>query len=298
MKSLKSFLQRLRTKLNRIRQQLRLWLEKAKLKPSKTLKAKKIKLTKEKKTTPAAVHMENTTGKNYFLEARDWADDMYTAAIISRNRYKVAFLTAMGLAVLLTFTVISVIPLQRMVPLLINHYPDGHVSVQPMNEVNRPKNQALVESEIVRYVINRESYDPSSYPTQYSLISLLSDPDVTNQYIQTQSIQKKTAPINVLGNHGTRSVYIESVVFLDSELKNQGQPKAVQTHHNLAQVNFTMTDHIKNSSITKTQALTALISWRYHGAFLSPENRWRDWDGFTVTRYTVEQRNVSQSLGD
>ena len=33
--------------------------------------------------------------ENYFTQARSWADDIYTAAVISRNRYQMAFFSAM-----------------------------------------------------------------------------------------------------------------------------------------------------------------------------------------------------------
>ena len=230
---------------------------------------------------------------DYFTEARSWADDMYTHAVVSRNRYKMAFFIAMGLAVLLTVAINGLIPMQHLEPLLIHHYQDGRVTVLPMTQPYAPMNQAQVESEIVRYVINRESYNPSSYHEQYALINLMSNHETGMEYINQQAAGNKTAPINVLGNQGWRSVHIDSVVFLDSTLQNRHQPKAKQTHHNLAEVNFTLTDHFKNSALRKTKALTALVAWEYRGTPSDPNDRWRNWNGFTMTRYTLEQRNVT-----
>ena len=230
--------------------------------------------------------------KNYFVEARSWADDLYTSAIRSRNRYQLAFFVAMGLAILLAIAVDGLIPLQHMEPLLVNHYEDGRVSVEPLKQPYAPTRPVEVESEIVRYVINRESYDASSYDTQYSLINLMSSREVAEQYIHAQSIDNQHSPINDLGNHGFRSVHVDNVVFLDAARNNKGKPTAQQTHHNLAQVNFTVTDHFKNSAHETTTALTALVSWGHQGTPRDPNDRWRNWDGFTVTRYTVEQRNV------
>lgn len=230
--------------------------------------------------------------KNYFVAARSWSDDLYTAAIISRNRYKFAFFIAMGLATLLAIAVNGLIPLQHLAPLLVNHYQDGHVSVQPIYQPYAPTNQAQVESEIVRYVINRESFDSSSYDAQYSLVNLLSNNEIAKQYMYAQSIHNKQSPINLLGTNRFRSVHVESVIFLDSIIKNKGKLTSKQTHYNLAQVNFTVTDHFKDSVIKKTQPRTVLIAWTYRGAPSDPNDLWRNWNGFTVTRYTVEQRNV------
>jgi type IV secretion system protein VirB8 len=96
----------------------------------------------------------------------------------------------------------------------------------------------------------------------------------------------------VLKRDGLRTVHVESVIFIDSVLKNKGKPLSQQTHSNLAEVNFTVSDQIKNSTLIKTHALTVLISWTYRGIPKDPGDRWRNWNGFTVTRYSVEQRNL------
>lgn len=230
---------------------------------------------------------------DYFTQAKTWADDLQTNAILSKNRYRLAFFVAMGLACLLTIVIMSLIPLQRIEPLLINHYQDGRISIEPISQPYAPTNQAQVESDIVRYVINRESYNASSYQEQYSLVNLMSNQAVANQYIQAQSSLNKVAPINVLGNQGYRTIHIDSVIFLDSFQASLAKATKQIPHHNLAQVDFTITDHFMHSAFQKTKDLVALVSWIYRGTPENPADRWRNWDGFTVTRYTVVQRNIS-----
>ncbi len=257
-----------------------------------TSQGEAVKIVPPESLKPAVAELRSSH-QQYFVEARSWTDDLYTAAIISRNRYKLAFLIAISLAILLTIAVDGLIPMQHMEPLLVNHYQDGRVSVQPIKQPAAPTHQVQVESDLVRYIINRESYDAIAYPTQYALVHLLSNRQVAKQYIQKQSTRNRHAPINVLGNSGWRTVHVDSVVFLDSKRNNIGKPPSQQTHHNLAQVNFAVTDHVKNSGLRKTKALTALMSWTYRGTPSDPGDVWRDWNGFTVTRYTVAQRNVS-----
>ena len=258
---------------------------------------KQIKKQDASNRKSTAVELTTAAGKNYFVTARSWADDLYTQMIVSRNRYKLAFFMAMGLALLLTIAIDGLIPMQHLEPLLVNHYSDGRVSVQPTQQPYAPSNQAAVESDLVRYVLNRESYDATSYGTQYALINLMSDTLVAKQYIHTQSSDNKAAPIHQLGNKGWRSVHIDSVVFLDSKIFNKDQPTSQRVHHNLAQINLTTTDHFKNTASEKSKAFSALISWDYRGTPRDPMNRWRDWNGFTVTRYTLSQRNVEQRRG-
>ena len=230
--------------------------------------------------------------ENYFTQARSWADDIYTAAVISRNRYQMAFFFFFLLAALSILALIVLIPLQHSELLLVNHYPDGRVLVEPMHQPYAPSDPYQVESELIHYVVNRESFAESSYKEQYSLINLLSNNDVSQQYRDTQSSGNPQSPINVLKRDGLRTVHVESVIFIDSILKNKGKPLSQQTHSNLAEVNFTVSDQIKNSTLIKTHALTVLISWTYRGIPKDPGDRWRNWNGFTVTRYSVEQRNL------
>lgn len=236
--------------------------------------------------------VQSASKQNYFTQARSWADDIYTAAIISRNRYQMAFFAAMGLVALSMLALIVLIPLQHTELLLVNHYPDGRVLVEPIHQPYTPSNPSQVESELIHYVVNRESFAESSYKEQYSLINLLSNNDVSQQYRDTQSSNNPDSPINRLKRDGLRTVHVESVIFLDSVLKNKDKPLSQQTHTNLAEVNFTVSDQIKNSTLIKTHALTVLISWTYRGIPKDPGDRWRNWNGFTVTRYSVEQRNL------
>ncbi|KAF5279907.1 hypothetical protein FQR65_LT15158 [Abscondita terminalis] len=220
--------------------------------------------------------VQSASKQNYFTQARSWADDIYTAAIISRNRYQMAFFSAMGLATLAILAIIMLIPLQHIEPLLVNHYPSGHILVQPMHQPYAPSNSEQIESELVQYVINRESYADSSYDEQYSLINILSNNEVAKEYREIQSVQNPESPINRLGQTGLRSD--------KDKLSNQ------QTRNRLATVNFTVTEQINGIKTIKPYAV--IMAWEYRTPSDDPGERWRNWDGFTVTRYSVEQRNV------
>jgi type IV secretion system protein VirB8 len=233
---------------------------------------------------------KNNQNQNYFQQAQSWADDYYTLAIASRNRYRWAFLSCSVLCMSLALAITTLVPLQHLQPLLINHYPDGRVSVQPLNQHNAPIHSAQVQSDLVRYVINRESFDASSYPEQFELVNLMSANEVAKQYEQSQDSSNTRSPINALGSEGIRKVHVDSVVFLDKA--NLNPPKAHRpTHRNLAQIDFTLTD-IKDGLTSAPVPLTALVSWTYRGTPDNPDALWQNPFGFTVTRFDVEQRNV------
>lgn len=235
--------------------------------------------------------------KDYFTYAKGWADDIYTETLVSRNRYQMAFFVSMVTVIALAVAIAGLVPMQHLAPIIVNHYSNGQISVRPMTESLAPKNQAEVESDIVRYVINRAGFDPISYREQYKLTYLLSNNETVKEYVSSQAKENKHSPINLIGNKGYRSVHVESVVFLDSVSENQGLPKKLQVHHNLAQVNFTITDHLKHHAEQKPIPKTAIISWEYHGTPSAPDELWRNWDGFTVTHYREKQRNIAHQRG-
>jgi len=226
---------------------------------------------------------------DYFTLARSWADDIYTTTIASRNRYRMAFLCAMGLCIGLSMAVFSLVPLQHIEPLVVHYTRDGDVWVAPTHQPSPPHDQALTESELVRYIQNRESFDPATYDEQYQLISLTSSGTVMHQYQRSQAANNPYSPIKVLGNKGYRTAHVEEVVFMDHQQPSQ---KIGKQHANLAEINFMITDHKNNGAIIQKTPLTALVSWAYRGTPRNLSLRWRNWDGFTVTHYRVVQRNV------
>lgn len=244
--------------------------------------------------------VDKDKASDYFSQAKSWANDFYTAAILSRNKWRaLSLFIQTPIIILLLICFVFLIPAQHIEPLMINHYSDGETVVTPFNQNNAPQNQSEVSSDITRYIRFRESYSPDTYDYAYRLIELMSSPSVSTDYQNKQSVSNKDSPINVLGNKKYDTVKIESVVFLDNEDKNMNDKnqshannKPKKTHTNLAQVDFVVTTHDKADNTVTTTPLTALLSWKYRGIPKDPSKRWMDWNGFVVTHYEVSQRNV------
>lgn len=229
--------------------------------------------------------------KNYFQLARTWADDYYTLVTASRNRYRMAFLSAMGISVLLALSVISLSHTHEYIPLMVHHYDSGAVSIEQAENAYVPESQAEVESELVRYIVNRESYDPASFTEQYKLVTLMSDNKVSQDYHHNQSSDDQASFIATFGSRVVRSVKIQDVNFLDNaDLNNE---KEHETHHkNLAEVNFMVTDKDVKSGTEKQTPYVAILSWTHTGIPHDPEARWMNWNGFTITHYQRNQRTL------
>jgi len=229
--------------------------------------------------------------ENYFQLATSWADDYYARMATSRHRYQAAFLTVLGLCTLLTVSVMMLSHTHEYIPLLVHHYDSGAVSVTPASRKGAPENQAEVESDLVRYIISRESYDPASFSEQYKIVTLLSNSEVSHIYQAQQNADDDQAFIHRFGNKSVRSVKIEDVNFLDNEDGNVNE-KHKENHRNLAEIHFIVTDKNMSSGKESKTPFVAIISWGYGGIPNDPEVRWMNWNGFTVMSYQRNQRTV------
>ncbi len=233
--------------------------------------------------------MDSTSGSQYFDDARSWANDMYATVHASRNRYKLALIASGVVIALLVTCITTLVPLQHLEPIIINHYSDGATSVEAMPKHYRPTSQAQEESDIVRYMVNREGYDFTSYDRNYRLIGLMSAGGVFSKYASMQSTANKHSPINDLGNKYYRTVHVDNILPVDQISQNT---KRHHNHHNLAEVTYSITDHSLATGNTDTRSYKALIGWVYRGMPTDPNERWQNWNGFTVTKYQNSQINT------
>ncbi len=239
-------------------------------------------------------HLDETANtndnSNYFSNAQSWADDCHLNLVLSRNRFRAFSCALFVLVLLLIVLCCCLIPLQHLEPLIIHHYSDGRVTVErDVSSITSIK-QTQLNNDLVRYISNRESYDPIAYADQFHLTVWMSSPSIAHQYIDEQRADNPQSLIHQLGNHHYRDVHIDDIVILD---QINTQAKYPDKHHNLAEVHAVMTDHDLDTRIKRSQAVSIIISWRYTKPSRNPDIRWRNWDGFQVTHYQVKQRDLT-----
>jgi len=217
----------------------------------------------------------------------NWGDDHYSQLLARHHFYQLTQGALIALSLLLIVALLCLFPLQRLQPLLVHHYPNGHVIVEPTNKPTLPVSQAQVESDLARYVIQRESYHWASYQQQYDLVTLLSTPQVIEQYAAIQRADNVESPINRFGQHSYQQVTIEHVLLLDQHnLMSQQADNSLEQ----AQVYFTVADYDSAARLQQQLDFSALITWQYQGEPDNPQDKWRNWLGFTVNHYTVQPR--------
>jgi|GEM_PF-1399884 len=225
----------------------------------------------------------------YFANAKSRSDDVYLSAIVSRNRYRFIACILLGIAALFLLCILMLVPAQHMEPLLIHHYQDGRVVIEKGSDTPQNLLESSLQSDLIRYVVNRESYDPIAYEEQYRLVLMMSASGISKQFIDQQSPSNKHSLMRLLNNHAYRTVHVEDIIILDNELNNN---KKSHHHKNLAEIHFNVTDHVLSSGSRKDIPYTALVSWAYSKPSSNPDVRWRNWDGFIVSSYQRNQRNL------
>ena len=233
------------------------------------------------------------TDDGYFKTARSWADDIYTSMIVSRNRYKMAFYIMGVFAVLLLLCVLVLVPVQHTELVVVHEGASGYTWLSTTSLHYHPSmNWIREQSEIANYIIARESYDPLLYKYQIEKVKLLSTQEIQAEYELSQSSSNKLAPINIIGAKGYRTVIVNSIFRLDSENKNREGQSKKDRHIDLAQVNFIVVDHLFGQNKKITTPYSGLVSWRYDGVPSSPDDMMKNWDGFKITKYSVEPKNL------
>jgi type IV secretion system protein VirB8 len=248
--------------------------------------------TKEVKQARADRH--STQSGDYFQHARHWSDDIYLASLVSRNRYRAAFYGMSGLVGLMAISIAGLVPIQHTELVVVHEGESGYTWLSTTKAGEKPpQDWARTQSEIAHYVGSREGYDPLLYRYQVEDVKGFSSPQVQQEYSLSQSKDSKSSPINSLGLKGYRTVRVNSILKLDDEnlARHEKNP-----HSNLAQVSYLVTDHFLGSSETISVPYLAFVSWEELGVPEDPDQKIRNWDGFTVTKFQSQPVSVPKSV--
>lgn len=253
---------------------------------------KKNKIDKKDKKDKKVLLEPNYVGckdNDYFTSAQSWHYDRYESQLIQANRWLLAFWIQIGVSSLLVLSLALLLPLKTLVPLVIRQNTQTHeVFVDKIDHDYLPHRNE-VESDLVRYVILRETYSSVDLALRYKQVLLESNKACAGEYQKTQTNTNPESPVNLYGVDGTRTIHVEDVVFLTNKnMKTSGNEMMT----NLAKVDFVSTDTIHSQTVQKYWVAT--IAWEYRGTPQDKDAAWHNWNGFTITYYRVDQRNVEK----
>lgn len=230
----------------------------------------------------------------YFDIAQTWADEKYHYYRLWSARWQCAFWVALVAVLSLSIAIMVMMPLKSWEPIVVQkNVQTGEVFVKPADVANMVKDKPQVESDLVRYVIARETYSSTDEGPRYRHVQFSSSPAVFKSYQEEHKLNNEDSFDSRLGESGVRLVSVEDVIFLDPtdprKIPSKRAARRLQVPP-IARVDFTTTE--SDGGIVKTNHWVATLKFDYVGTPNTKEAAWANWDGFTVTSYRVDQRNV------
>ncbi len=223
-------------------------------------------------TPPPTSSNEAARRAGYYAEAASWSADVHGGLRASR---RVAWWVAGGacaVAALEAVALAALAPLKTVTPYAVTvDRQTGYVeTVRPLAPGAISQDQAVTQSNLVQYVLARETFDPTDLRESYRKTMLLSSGAARDDYARLMQRATPESPLNLYTPRTTVAVQVESVSLLSPTT---------------ALVRFTTTRREAGGQAGTAQPYVAAIAFRYTTAPLSQGERFTNPLGFQVTRY-------------
>lgn len=219
---------------------------------------------------------------DYFRAADSWESEIHRALRASRLRAWIAAAAASMVALLSLAAVVLVLPLKEYAPYVIAvDRTTGHLEVmRALTPGAQAPDEAITESNLVRWIIARETYDPADIRARYDEVRRTTGGDALADYRRLWTPDAPTNPA-VRWGHGTR---ITTTVKAVSLLK-----------HDTAAVRYLLTRIDDVTGAVFISHWVAIVSFRYADGPMRVRDRWTNPLGFEVTGFRADQEAVGET---
>lgn len=220
------------------------------------------------------------------LGARDWEYIAHGAVVVERNRWFVGAIVAGLVAAVAIGAVILLLPLQKLVPLAVTI--DSRTGLVTAVEYGRnmaelTQKEAVQRSDVAKYVVSRETYDPLDLATNAKTVRVMSDANAWRQYEEETSQFNESSTVRRYGAKLRRRVDITTVVPL---------PDTTNTY----QVRYVIAEEYPGSQTQPIEKpYVSTVSFRYSERPLSNEDRILNPLNFRAMGYRRDQEIVSSA---
>lgn len=239
-------------------------------------------LDRTRKATPGLQAEASDREAEYYGLATAWDEELYESLRASRKLAWIVTGVSLGLAALSVFAVSMLVPLKETQPYVIS-IDESTGYLQEVRQLDRgavlTENEAIVQSQLVTYVINFETFDVLDRDRRNNSNRLTSDVSVRNQYIVRQNEYSE-----IFTSNAKRTVSIKSVS-LDDEYAPEDPTSG------RASVRFS-TETVVRGQPQDTEHWIATISYRFTELNITNAERFINPLGFIVTSYRVDPENI------
>lgn len=216
--------------------------------------------------------------RSYFQDGDIWEQEILKRA---RRSSRIAWFCSIVFAVIAIVSLLAVVlmlPLKSFEPYIVEvDRNTGYIEVK--SGLTRPANltdqEAITQANVVRYLRNREGYDPYAIDQYFGIAALLSTGEAARELQAAFSAANPQNPAKVYGRLKRVLVDIKSVTF----------PNA-----STAIVRFSTTEKSETEAIDRHWI--SVVRFRYTDTPIKNEWRFENPLGFQVTSYRRDQETV------
>jgi type IV secretion system protein VirB8 len=148
-------------------------------------------------------------------QAKEWEYLSHGAIVVERNRWFLATIVSGLIAAGAIAAVAMLLPLEKLVPLAVTV--DSRTGLVTSVEYSKSvseltQKEAIQRSDVARYVIAREIYDPQDLATSVKLVRVMSDGNVWRQYEDETSQYNDASPMKRYGAKVRRRIEVSTVL--------------------------------------------------------------------------------------
>ena len=219
--------------------------------------------------------------------AKEWEYRTHAAVEVERNRWFVATIVAGLIAAGALVSLAMLLPLQKLVPLAVTV--DSRTGLVTSVEyggsvADLTQKEAIQRSDVAKYVVARETYDPLDLATNAKLVRVMSDGTVLRQFEEEGLPYNESSPIKRYGTKVRRRIEVSTVLPL---------PDAENTY----QVRFVAFEEVTGTQGAPLErAYVATVRFRYSDRPLSNEDRILNPLNFRAMAYRRDQE-ILQNKG-
>jgi len=217
--------------------------------------------------------------RSYFQDGEIWEAEIIKRAKRSSRLAWFFTLVFAGIAALSLIAVVLMLPLKSFEPYLVEVDKNtGYIEVK--SGLTRPANlteqEAVTQASVVRYIRNREGYDPYAIEEKFGIAALLSTGAAARELQALYSAANPQNPAKVYGKLKRVLVDVKSVSFPNSST---------------AIVRFSTTERSETEAIDRHWI--SVVRFRYTDTPVKNEWRFENPLGFQVTSYRRDQETVT-----
>lgn len=215
--------------------------------------------------------------RKYFEDGETWDQELFANMLQSKTRAWLVAFFCMGITTLSLLTLVLLLPLKTFAPYVVTvDKSTGYVEVtKGLYDANLTPDDAVTESNLVRYISTRESYNPSVLRENYDLVSLMSAGMALKEFQQLWDGKNPDNPSVKMGKQASVDIEIKSVAFLNEKT---------------AAVRFRR--KYRESDQVKTSDWNAVVDFQYVRKSMKMEDRFQNPLGFQITSYRVNPEAI------